>query len=150
MIPGKNKRPLPSSTSIAFSESPETFQQWKRALEQVNILYLRGQWKQCSTRCHQLLLEAKTQVRSNIPPDPECYRQVNSLTHYTLLIFTSTPRYRAKLQLAPPIICRLSRFTSWSRSKPPTKLPLHRSLKQILAPNIMINLTPIRAPHVQL
>lgn len=61
MIPGKNKRPLPSSTSIAFTESPETFQQWKRALEQVNILYLRGQWKQCSTRCHQLLLEAKTQ-----------------------------------------------------------------------------------------
>lgn len=65
MTPSKNKRPLPSSTSMAshqFSEPPETFQQWKTALEQVNILYLRGQWKHCSALCNTLLLEAKNQV----------------------------------------------------------------------------------------
>lgn len=71
MTPSKNKRPLPSSTSIAFSEPPETLQQWRSALGKVNILYLRGQWKYCSTQCGQLLLEAKTQVGSNIPQDPK-------------------------------------------------------------------------------
>lgn len=64
MTPSKDKRPLPSSTSMAFHQSPElpeTFQQWKTALEQVNILYLKGQWKHCSAQCSQLLLKAKTQ-----------------------------------------------------------------------------------------
>lgn len=64
MTPNKNKRPLPSSTSMAFPEPPETFLQWKAALRQVNILYTKAQWKHCAAQCNQLLLEAKTQVWS--------------------------------------------------------------------------------------
>ena len=64
MTPSKNKRPLPSSTSTIFPEPPETFQQWRTALKKVNILYLRGQWKECFAKCNRLLLEAKTQVWS--------------------------------------------------------------------------------------
>ena len=62
MTPNKNKRPLPSSTSMAFPEPPETFLQWKAALMQVAILYMRGQWKHCAAQCTQLLLEAKAPV----------------------------------------------------------------------------------------
>lgn len=61
MTPSKNKRPLPSSTSMALPEPPETFQQWKTALEHVHVLFMRGQWKQCSAQCSQILLEGKTQ-----------------------------------------------------------------------------------------
>ena len=65
MTPTKSKKPLPSSISTPSFDPPETFQQWKAALEQVNRLYLRGQWKQCAAQCDQLLLEAKTKVLIN-------------------------------------------------------------------------------------
>ena len=54
---------------MAFPEPPETFLQWKAALMQVSILYMRGQWKHCAAQCSQLLLEAKTSVWSSTLPN---------------------------------------------------------------------------------
>ncbi|KAM0804029.1 hypothetical protein BDR22DRAFT_641403 [Usnea florida] len=61
MTPSKDKRPLPSTTSMAFPKPPETFQQWKTALDQVKFLHLKGRWKECLAQCNQLLIEAKIQ-----------------------------------------------------------------------------------------
>ncbi|KAI4241063.1 MAG: hypothetical protein L6R40_004811 [Gallowayella cf. fulva] len=58
LTPVKGKRALPSSTSILFPELPTSQRDWQVALEHVKSRFLKGQWKECATRCHQLLHEA--------------------------------------------------------------------------------------------
>ncbi|KAL2041370.1 hypothetical protein N7G274_005752 [Stereocaulon virgatum] len=62
MTPDKIKNPLPSSTSRTFPERPKTVQQWQIALRRIKVLYFGGHWKQCVTRCNQLLREEKSQL----------------------------------------------------------------------------------------
>ena len=55
MTPDKAKKPLPSSTSIAFLEQPQTPHEWRYVLKVIKVEYQKGQWKQCLKRCNQLL-----------------------------------------------------------------------------------------------
>ena len=66
MTPDKTKKPLPSSASSLLLESPATYRQWNRALQLVKVLFLRGQWKQCVTRCDKLLEAAGTPVSRGV------------------------------------------------------------------------------------
>ncbi|KAI9698430.1 MAG: hypothetical protein M1836_004011 [Candelina mexicana] len=62
MTPLKTKRPLPSIPSTSARcppEHPTTFPEWQIALQGVKLLYLKRQYKQCASRCTQLLEEAK-------------------------------------------------------------------------------------------
>ncbi|KAI9747554.1 MAG: hypothetical protein M1835_002037 [Candelina submexicana] len=62
MTPLKTKRPLPSIPSTSARcppEHPTTFPEWQIALQGAKLLYLKRQYKQCASRCTQLLDEAK-------------------------------------------------------------------------------------------
>jgi hypothetical protein len=80
MTPDKIKKPLPSSTSRIFPEQPKTIQQWQVALRRIKALYLGGHWKQCVTRCNQLLREEKSQVRWLYVQSPTRTDKCNQLT----------------------------------------------------------------------
>jgi hypothetical protein len=67
--------PSISTTSTAFRKArprpvtdliiiPYTEEEWKIVMEEVKILYLEGQYKQCSTRCKQILESIKDIVSS--------------------------------------------------------------------------------------
>ena len=58
MTPDKGKKPLPSSTSIAFLEQPQTLHEWQYVLKFIKVEHQKGQWKQCLKSCN-LLLGAK-------------------------------------------------------------------------------------------
>lgn len=98
MTPDKTKRPLPSSTSMAFPEQPRTRQQWRLALQRVKLLYVRGQWKQCAARCGQLLSQAVIPVRK-IGDSPRRYSLNRAPSPFlcTRPTFTSTQRFQTKL-----------------------------------------------------
>ena len=102
MTPDKGKKPLPPSTSIIFPERPTTYQQWTITIQRVKILYLRGQWKQCSLRCCQLLLEASAPVRAS-STSQHCLtiRQPQAL-HVTCLHFYRALSCEAMARLAHP------------------------------------------------
>ncbi|KAL8680344.1 MAG: hypothetical protein Q9186_003465 [Xanthomendoza sp. 1 TL-2023] len=57
LTPVKGKQALPSSTSILFPEQPNCHNDWHIALEHVKFRFFKGHWKECATRCHQLLHE---------------------------------------------------------------------------------------------
>ncbi|KAI9879953.1 MAG: hypothetical protein M1830_006261 [Pleopsidium flavum] len=58
MTPSKTKRPLPSSTSTIFPEQPGTYTEWQTTIEQVKLLYLKREYKQCAARCIQVLSDS--------------------------------------------------------------------------------------------
>ncbi|MCJ1226063.1 hypothetical protein MMC12_002712 [Toensbergia leucococca] len=47
MKPSKSKHALSSDPSANYPEEPNTYNEWKTALQQVKVLYLKRQWKQC-------------------------------------------------------------------------------------------------------
>ncbi|KAI9720022.1 MAG: hypothetical protein M1812_003148 [Candelaria pacifica] len=62
MTPQKTKRPLPSLPATSARcppEHPASFSEWQIALQGLKLLYLKRQYKQCASRCTQLLEEAK-------------------------------------------------------------------------------------------
>ena len=64
MTPDKQKEPLPMSKTEIFFKRPSSYEQWKTALQCLKVLYLKGQWKQCSIRCQKLLEDADPRVSS--------------------------------------------------------------------------------------
>ncbi|KAI9812414.1 MAG: hypothetical protein M1827_004645 [Pycnora praestabilis] len=55
MTPPRDTKILHMAPSAPATENPVFFQQWQHALQGVKLLYLRRQYKQCTTRCTQLL-----------------------------------------------------------------------------------------------
>lgn len=55
MTPDQAKKPLPSSTCVAFLEQPTTQYEWRYVLKLIKVDYQRSRWKQCLVRCNRLL-----------------------------------------------------------------------------------------------
>lgn len=67
MTPSKEKKALPSSSftnAIVIQHQPTTYPQWQTALQHVKIQYLKRQYKQCASRCTQLLTANAGHVRT--------------------------------------------------------------------------------------
>ena len=62
LTPVKGKKALPSSTSILLPEQPDCQHDWRIALEHVRSRFLKGHWKDCASRCRQLLYEVPDSV----------------------------------------------------------------------------------------
>jgi hypothetical protein len=56
---GRRPRPGPVTELIIL---PYTQEEWKKVMEEVKILYLKGQYKHCSMRCKQILDSIKDPV----------------------------------------------------------------------------------------
>jgi len=56
---GRRPRPGPVTELIIL---PYTQEEWKKVMEEVKILYLKGQYKHCSMRCKQILDSIKNPV----------------------------------------------------------------------------------------
>lgn len=62
LLPSSSKRlPPPIQTEDLF-KLPYTPEEWRAELEEVKVMYLEGQYKQCSSRCIQLLEDANGPV----------------------------------------------------------------------------------------
>ena len=57
---GRRTRPGPVTELIIL---PYTQEEWEKVMEEVKILYLKGQYKHCSMRCKQILDSIKDPVR---------------------------------------------------------------------------------------
>jgi len=57
---GRRARPGPVTELIIL---PYTQEEWEKVMEEVKILYLKGQYKHCSMRCKQILDSIKDPVR---------------------------------------------------------------------------------------
>ncbi|RDL34726.1 uncharacterized protein BP5553_07854 [Venustampulla echinocandica] len=53
--PPKSAKPTRPSSTAALIVVPDTPAEWKEVMEEVKGLYLKGQYKQCSARCKQIL-----------------------------------------------------------------------------------------------
>jgi hypothetical protein len=56
---GRRPRPGPVTELIIL---PYTHEEWKKVMEEVKILYLKGQYKHCSMRCKQIFNSIKDPV----------------------------------------------------------------------------------------
>lgn len=54
-LPPKSTRPIRQSSTATPIIVPDTPEEWKMVLEEVKALYIKGQYKQCSQRCKQVL-----------------------------------------------------------------------------------------------
>ena len=135
MTPSKTKKVLPSSTSVAFPEQPISYEQWKAVLGQVKVMYLRNQWKQCSARCRQLLLEAKTPVRAVASDITNLVNKRSSPILYTPPSSISTPHFQTKQSLAQCTISPRPSFLPLNKPRSRTKRQLrhfpHTKLSQM-------------------
>lgn len=55
MTPDQAKKPLPSSSSVAFLEEPRTHHEWRYVLKVIKVEYQKGRWKHSLMRCNRLL-----------------------------------------------------------------------------------------------
>ena len=62
MTPERCKNILPTGPSL-FPNRSFSPQQWKEVLRTCQAMFLKGQWKQCSSYCIQILIETDDQVR---------------------------------------------------------------------------------------
>ena len=149
MTPSKSKKALPSSTSMVFPEQPTSYEEWKGALVQVKSMYLKGQWKQCSARCSQLILEAKTPVRTFASDDISRADIYCSLILCTLHTFIFTLQSRMKQLRAQCTVCPPRSYPPLTKPRSPTKRQLKRFLNVRLSWMFRIHRiwTPPPSPH---
>lgn len=110
MTPSKEKKPLPplssSNTTVVVLDQPITYLQWHTALQQVKIIYLNRQYKQCASRCTQLLstapIERVNQHSLSQQPCPISKLIASRSTPYTPPSSTSTPPSATKPSRAQP------------------------------------------------
>lgn len=142
MTPSKEKKPLPPSSSsnmtVVVLDKPSTYLQWHTALQQVKVLYLKRQYKQCASRCTQLLSTAPIE-KVNQNSLSQQARPISKLiasrsTPYTTLSSTSTPPSATKPSRAQP-----------TTSPPPNSAPSTSRTKRTKPPPLLSR-DPLPAP----
>lgn len=142
MTPSKEKKPLPPSSSsnmtVVVLDKPTTYLQWHTALQQVKVLYLKRQYKQCASRCNQLLstapIEKVNQNSLSQQPRPISKLIASRSTPYTTPSSISTPPSATKPSRAQP-----------TTSPPPKSAPSTSRAKRTKPPPLLSH-DPLPAP----